>query len=474
MEKTILKNELKIKDLKSVTFSTDKVCQLFFYGNKVFRAIKPNYVNDIKEMFYNGLIQELLDKELFIETWISETKIEGFDLVLEHKFIEYWNYPYEWSFEMLKDAATVVLDVNKIANKFGYELFDVHAFNVVYDMARPKYIDLGSFFKMDKKNGKCWSGYLNFYHSFYMPLYLYKKGFSDLSQSVFLYNGFFSNRDFFNLRFKYLGILGSNISNLIFKLYDNSRRLAVARHFKVLEKYGKHKQIKYLIKFKKNLQNKFNLNKSYKFLAQIKNSRFESYWNNYQDEINPENDKRFCRIKELINNEFNDAQTLLELASNQGKFANFILDNTSINKVIATDYDKNALDKVYLNNKNKNNILPLVYDFVRPNGRSCDNKLENRIKADIVMALAVTHHLILSQDIELKHIFDVLKAHTNKYIIVEFMPLGLYSGSMENIPPIPEYYTLNWFKKTFSEHFDHCLDEEIDVNRHLFLGKIKN
>lgn len=468
MEKTILKEELK-----SAIFSIDKVCKLFFYNNRVFRAINQPYTDQVRKMFDSGMIEELLEKELFVETWVSDVRIESYDLVLEHKFIEYWNYPYEWSFNMLKDAANVVLDVNKIANKFGYELFDVHAYNVVYDMSRPKYIDFGSFFKIDRENGKCWSGYLNFYNSFYIPLYLYKKGYSDLSQSLFLFNGFFNNKDFFNLRFKYLSLLGSKVSNLIFKLNNMSRRLAVARNFRIVEKYGKHKRIKYILKFKKVFQNRFNLNRSYKLIRQIKNSGFDSYWKDYHNEIDPESNKRFIRIANLIRDEFNDARSLLELASNQGKFANFVLENTQIKKVIATDYDKNALNKLYLNNRFKNNILPLVYDFVRPNGRSCDYKMENRIKADIVMALAVTHHLILSQDVELNHIFNVLKNHTEKYVVVEFMPLGLYSGSMENIPSVPEYYTLDWFKRTFSEHFNYCFDEEIDTNRHIFLGKLK-
>jgi len=469
-----MREQLKIKNLKTAEFSIDKVCKLFFYDNRVLRAINQPYVDQVQEMFKCGMMQELIEKELFINSWISDTKIDGYNLVIEHQYIEFWNYPYEWSFNMLKDAAIAVLEINNIANKYGYELFDVHAFNVVYDMSRPKYVDLGSFFLVEKANSKCWTGYLHFYNSFYIPLYLYTKGFSDLSQSIFLFNGFFNNKDFFILRYKYLGLLGFRISNLIYKLYNNSRRLAIARHFRVIEKYGKHKYIKYILKFKKIFQNRFTLKKSFKLIKQIKDSKFDSYWKDYHNNLEPEKDKRFLRILHIINTDLKDANSLIELASNQGKFANFVLEKTHINRVIATDYDKNAVDRIYLNNKDNHNILPLVYDFVRPNGRSCDLKIENRIKADIVMALAISHHLILSQEVSLKHIFKVLERLTNKYIIIEFMPLGLYSGNLENIPPVPEYYTLDWFKSSFSEYFDYCLDEEIDVNRHLFIGKIKN
>ena len=73
----------------------------------------------------------------------------------------------------------------------------------------------------------------------------------------------------------------------------------------------------------------------------------------------------------------------------------------------------------------------------------------------------------------LNHIFDTLEVLSNKYVVVEFMPLGLYFGDMDNIPPVPEYYTLEWFRNSFSERFEHMLDEEVAINRHLFVGKLK-
>lgn len=473
MDKAALNNTLNPKDLQSVDFSIDKTSKLFFYKDKIIRAISPEYEKDFHEMFNGGMMKELIDKGLFVDSWISDIQIEGYNLVVEHKRINHWNYVYEWSFDMLRDAALVVLETNKIANKYGYELFDVHAYNMVYDMSSPRYIDLGSLFKVDKKNGRCWSGYLLFYNCFYMPLYLYRKGFSTLPESILLYNGHFEARDFFLLRYKYLNLMGSIIPNLLFKLYYNFRRLAIARYFRVIEEFGKHKYIMYIGLFKRCFQNIFSAKKSERLIMQVKESKFDSYWANYHNNLNINKEKRFLRITQLIKTELQDAETVIELAANQGKFANFILDNTQIKKVIATDYDKNAVNQIYLNNKKRDNILPLVYDFVRPSGRGVDHKIEKRIKSDIVIALAVTHHLILTQEVDILHIFKILESLSNKYIIVEFMPLGLYSGSLENTPTVPDYYTLDWFKNNFSKYFNYILDEEIEINRHLFVGKVK-
>lgn len=268
-----MSEELKSKDLTTIEFSIDKVCTLYFYEDRVLRGVHPEYVDQVKEMFDSGMMQELVYKQLFVNTWISDTKIEGYELVIEHERILYWNYPYEWSFTMLHRAANVVLDANEVVNKYGYELFDVHAFNVVYDMARPKYVDFGSILKRDDKNGKSWSGYLNFYNSFYMPLYLYNKGFSDLSNSIFLYNGFFSDQDLFKLKHKYASFFGRKIANLLFKVHNNTRRLSVARYSRVMDKYGSHKHIEKLLRFKKFYQNKFTTKKARRLINSVNKSR---------------------------------------------------------------------------------------------------------------------------------------------------------------------------------------------------------
>ena len=114
-----MNEELKVADLATIEFSIDKVCTLFFYGDRVLRGINKDFVAQVQDMFDGGMMKELLENELFVNTWISETKIEGFDLVIEHENIPYWNYPYEWSFTMLHRAANVVLDTNTIANKYN-------------------------------------------------------------------------------------------------------------------------------------------------------------------------------------------------------------------------------------------------------------------------------------------------------------------------------------------------------------------
>lgn len=462
-------NKVNISDMETVELSIDQVGKILFYNNRVFRAINHDYVDQVKDMFDSGLIEEITDKKLFPKTWISDISIDGYSLVIEHEKIDYWNYPYEWSFDMLKDAGLLILQLNKIANRYGYELMDSHSSNVVFNMNKPQYTDLGSFAKWDKNKDTSWKSYTIFYNHFYIPLYLWSKGYADTARNIFLMRDYFSEKEFLKLKYPIINLLDDKYA---FKIMDKLRTISLVSENKIQDKLGKGVKQKIALLLHKVLQNTFSIEKLENGITNFSKPLESSMWNSYHNNIDPKTNKRFLRIIEIINS-FNDVKSLVELASNQGKFASLVMENTHIEKVIATDYDKEAVNIMYLNHKNKANFLPMLFDMVRTNGRKCDEYINNRIKSDVVMGLAITHHLILTQNIPIDYIFKTMKNLTNKYIIVEFMPIGLYAGDLNKIPELPNFYNLSWFKSNFINYFDLILDEELEMNRHVFVGKLK-
>ena len=99
--------------------------------------------------------------------------------------------------------------------------------------------------------------------------------------------------------------------------------------------------------------------------------------------------------------------------------------------------------------------------------------VDSRYRADMVIALAITHHLLLAQNLTIEFIMNRLKKFTNKYVAVEFMPMGLYSSEFDKVPNIPEWYNVDWFKKEFSKYFSLLEQKELDTNRIIFIGQIK-
>lgn len=463
-----LNNEDLVKE-----FSIDKIGTVFHYQNKVLRAIKKKFEQNINDLLNCGLIDELVNKKLFPKTWKTAYIIDGFSLVLEHENLKNWNYAYEWSFNMLKDAALTTIKINKISNKYGYELFDCHCSNVIFQNNNPIYTDLGSFQKTN--NIKVWSAKRIFLPSYYIPLKLYSIGYIKLANNIFLGIEYFSEEEFLMMKNSFLKLLGRNFISRMHKI-EKGLDILFTRDEETIAKKIKNKGSIYTtlaLFLKKHFEFlAFNNNKARILIEKLKPYKSNSLWGNYHDDVNPNESKRFNRILEIINS-FHDVETVLEFAANQGKLSSYLIKKGEIKNIIATDYDENAVNKMYLENKNTKNFLSLLINFANPKGRSFDKKLQNRLSADVCIALAITHHLILSQNYDIEYIFQTISKYAKKYVLIEFMPEGLYSINQLTTPEVPKYYNTKWFKEKFLKYYDHVLDEKLAFNRHLFVGKIK-
>ena len=80
------------------------------------------------------------------------------------------SYPYEWSFGMLKDAALLTLDAQAAAAERGFTLRDATAYNVQFLRGRPILIDTLSFERAEP--GAPWIAYRQFCEQFLAPLAL--------------------------------------------------------------------------------------------------------------------------------------------------------------------------------------------------------------------------------------------------------------------------------------------------------------
>ena len=80
------------------------------------------------------------------------------------------SYPYEWSFEMLRDAALLQLDLVLAALDEGIGLKDASAYNLQWNGASPVFVDVASFYK--RAEGEPWVGYRQFCQMFLYPLLL--------------------------------------------------------------------------------------------------------------------------------------------------------------------------------------------------------------------------------------------------------------------------------------------------------------
>ncbi len=90
--------------------------------------------------------------------------------MLEHERLPFVSYPYEWSFEMLRDAALLQLDLVLAGLDEGIGLKDASAYNLQWKGASPVFVDVASFYK--RAEGEPWVGYRQFCQMFLYPLLL--------------------------------------------------------------------------------------------------------------------------------------------------------------------------------------------------------------------------------------------------------------------------------------------------------------
>lgn len=455
--------------------------RVFLLDGKLYRGIAQGYVNEVLEIFRSGLIDELIEKKLIPLTVISEKEIDSFGLIIEHHLIEHVTFPVEWPFQMLKDAAMLYLEVNIIANKYGYELQDAHPYNIVFEYNKPYFVDLGSIVPLRLKNS--WSAYNQFYSWFSIPLKLFAKG--DYDRVIGILNN--PSSDYSLFQYFDCSILPNVFKRFFLTKYLRFRDIFLLPEIKAnttvthaslyKDKVPSKKEnlIKYFRKTGTLPLFKFDLNNQ---KLKIEKINFNSYsdWGGYQNELFVKEgiihiSDRFKKIACLIADL--NLSISCELAANEGLFTEYLLENDYIKTGISIDYDLNAVNQMYNRVKNKNiNIIPILSNPFFPTYNCFNSSVTNRLSGEIVIALAVTHHLILTQKMSLDFILNSLIKYTTKYICIEFMPLGLWHNGFA--PPLPVWYTEEWFMVEFQKFFDVIHKEKLELNRIVFIGKLKS
>ena len=150
-------------------YGLDRYGKVFLYGDKFYRAITQDGLNHMATALNNGLIAELMSRQLIPHTQVAPYELEGYPFILQHEKIKHISRAYEWSFSMLQDAALMELDVLEILLKHGFSSQDSHTGNIMFKDNRPVWVDISSFvFHND-------IGYWiieEFFHSVYQPLEL--------------------------------------------------------------------------------------------------------------------------------------------------------------------------------------------------------------------------------------------------------------------------------------------------------------
>ena len=146
---------------------------LYYADGILYRQVNAQYRSEYDHLVKSGLLRELFETGLLVEHEEVDLSLSATDdayRVLRPVKIPFISYPYEWSFGQLKAAALHTLTVMRHALDRGMILKDASAYNVQFLGSRPIFVDTLSFDPYVA--GQPWLAYRQFCQHFLAPLAL--------------------------------------------------------------------------------------------------------------------------------------------------------------------------------------------------------------------------------------------------------------------------------------------------------------
>jgi hypothetical protein len=332
---------------------------------------------------------------------------------LRHERLPFVSYPYEWTFSMLKDAALLQLRVTRDALASEIALKDATPYNVQWQGARPVFIDVGSFARA--REGEPWLGYRQFCMLFLYPLLL--EAYKGIPFQPWL-------------RGSLEGIHPAEARSLL--RGRDSLRSGVLRHVALHAKLERNhadgaKDVRRELReagFDKRLI-EANLKGLEKLVTSLDPPAGPTEWSEYGATCSySDEDTRakedFVRAAVLRR----PRSLVWDLGANDGRYSRIAAEGSAY--TIALDADRGVIDRLYraLREEGSNTILPLVGDVADPSpglgwrGRERLTLVE-RGRLDLVLALALVHHLVIGRTIPIRAVVDWF-ADLGSELVVEF------------------------------------------------------
>lgn len=423
----------------------DPAGSVFFYNQDVYRTLNGKDISEVSallasEFFHNfveagTIIPTTLEKNIFSK----QGNISSF--VLKHEKIPFITYPYEWSFEMLKEAALLTLSILENALKEGFILKDGTAWNLTFNKGKMCFFDVLSIGKYQE--GQTWEGYKQFCHEFLYPLML--KAYKDI--------------DFQNIFKGSLSGLNAYFTNQLFSVSDLFKP-GVFKHVFLNAKIGQQKTLE-----KASIRQQFKLPKAglFKIIENLKgiieslNTKSKtSVWHNYAAH-NTYTDQDTNVKKEFIAKALKDLNSIIDIGCNTGEYSFLLADNA---KIYSCDLDNDCIDQIFIKNKNeRKNITPFVLDLMNPSA-NCGWKLQERksiyerLQTDGFMALALIHHVCIASNVPLKQFIEFL-SHIAPQGILEWVDKSdpMVQFLLRNREDIFDQYNWDNFYEILQQYF---------------------
>jgi hypothetical protein len=391
----------------------DRHGRVYKAGNRVIRGLSAEALANFQALEQKAFFKKYLAEGKIIGTHrvaaedlptslVEQTAWAGF---VEHKRVPFISYPYEWTFGMLRDAALLHLELLQAAILEGMIIKDSTPYNIQFLACRPTFIDIPSFEPLGA--GSVWQGYKQFCEMFLFPLML----------------GAYKGVHFQPLMRASIDGVDLHTASTIFGKRDWLKKGIFSHVWLQSKLHGRHGQSTANVRseLKSAGFNEqmilANVRKLKKLIGRLSDRNERSEWGEYESFHNYSEED--AKQKEAFVEKHVAAlapERTWDIGCNVGRFSR-IAEKYS-DQVIAMDVDYLAVEKLYREEKEKpaSRISAIVQNVADPspnwgwrNAERTD--LVARSKPDLVLCLALIHHVVITANVPLDEFIDWLPSH---------------------------------------------------------------
>ncbi len=448
---------------------------LLQHRGRILRAVEPHAASDLESFLKTETARAAMDARKLVgsvrippDEFPDQLQSIHTKCLIEHERIPFASYPYEWPPELLYAAGRLTLDLGRAALTEGFGLKDATPYNILFRGTDPVFVDVLSFEKRDPSDS-VWRPYAQFVRTFLLPL-LSARYFAMPLDRVFL-----GHRDGLapetvyqwagpvqRLRPPFLSLvsipkwLGGRESEATYRARASGppekARFVLDRILRSCERQ----------------------------LESLKPAATDSAWSGYLDHKSLYSAEHLAQKERFVAEALDLARpgAVLDVGANEGHFS--LLAAKQGASVVAIDSDPAVVGSIWSRaHREHSDVLPLVVDLTRPTpaagwrNRECPSFLDrSRGAFDLVMLLAVLHHILVTERIPLGEVFDLVDELSRDYALIEFVAPEdpMFRRIVRGREELYAHITRDRFEAAAGQRFELVRTKRIDgLHRWLYL-----
>ena len=411
----------------------DPAGYVLHYGDAVYRSLDSKAFDRLRTFLASPAYQRLSASGDLLPVTVADAsereelaRLEQRDdrWYVRQRRLPFISYPYEWSPRMLHAAAQCTLRIEGALVDQGFTLKDASAYNIQFDLTArgpaPVFIDITSIEAAPPQ--PLWMAYNQFIRHFALPLMLYRQ-FGHDYRGDFLGDLEGVNPDAVYrvagpLRRWFPPYLFSVTVPHLLRNLESNRAAELVRPGAAPANHDAERDRYILTRLVRRLE---------RLIKRLEPAARASQWTGYESD-NSYPPAAAARKEKFVTDACSSLKPgrLINLGCNLGKFDLIAADHGS--DVLALDLDLPSIDAVYERACERHaRIIPLRIDIAAPSpaigwkNRERRSFLDRACRFDCVMALAVVHHLLVTNRIPLDEIVDLIAQLSNRYVILELV-----------------------------------------------------